>query len=427
LHHVSGPTISPPLPTMSVMGNAGSKAPPIPHTLGPVDLTDPARLTAFVPVRPQPKAECRHGHDAGLQFTLVELLEGGFWNGWPCGPFAIDLDHATFMKHGELGVQWAVRNCQGSNGKKNRCNVYADSIAGGKESYRKCFGVLKCTSAACHIITRPKVSALEKQLTTETCFCGARLLHFDCGSKSFLIEWGQKGADITTRRYRYINGEPHNHSRIPYVVHMTKQEEEDSHKHIGNNMEKTALEMYEGGNSLDGPTPRVPALAQAALNPDSWRYRVGTARKGAKSENGSWFINRFHGWIKNHADEVRIRINTVGQADVCVIAFHSNWMRDQLLPKQELVEQPLPLEGMLTDGAHKYWSDPNSILITTTTFCPGIDRWVPCMFSLADGATAEHYKYHFTAVIESIVEAAQEYARPITDDMFALVSSKFLN
>jgi hypothetical protein len=132
----------------------------------------------------------------------------------------------------------------------------------------------------------------------------------------------------------------------------------------------------------------------------------------------------FHySWIKQHEDEVQLRVVTVGREDACVIAFNSNWMRDQLLQKPELVEGPLPLEGMLTDGAHKYWSDPNAVLITTTTFCPGIDRWVPCMFSFADGVTTEHYQWHFTAVIKSIVEAAIEHNVVITDDLFALVRS----
>ncbi|THV01516.1 hypothetical protein K435DRAFT_853654 [Dendrothele bispora CBS 962.96] len=43
------------------------------------------------------------------------------------------------------------------------------------------------------------------------------------------------------------------------------------------------------------------------------------------------------------------------------------------------------------------------------------------MFSYANGVTAEHYRYHFQAVIESIAEAASEHGVLITDEMFAQV------
>ncbi|KAF5338688.1 hypothetical protein D9758_017577 [Tetrapyrgos nigripes] len=390
----------------------------------PVDLTDPARLTAFVPLDPQPEPQCRHGHDVNVQFTTVDNLEQGFWNGWPNGKFAIDLDHATYMKHGMLAVQWATRNCKGNNGKKNqKGSIHATTIAGGKESYKKCLGVLRCTNPQCQVITRPKIEKkiLEAQCLNEYCICGFSLEHFDCGAMSFLIEYAQVGDDITTRLYRYIHAGCHNHPRIPYTKHLTAQEAKDTRQHLGNNMHKKHLESYEGGETLDGPTPPAPQLAQKFANIETYRYETKKMTKGATAEVGWSFINQFHSWIQQHEDEVQIRINTVGREPECVISFHSKWMQDQLLPKAELVEGPLPLEGMLTDGAHKYWADPNAVLISTTTFNTVIDRWVPSMFSYANGVTTQHYHWHFTAVIEAIAEAAHEHNEKITDELFALV------
>ncbi|THU80591.1 hypothetical protein K435DRAFT_636133, partial [Dendrothele bispora CBS 962.96] len=77
--------------------------------------------------------------------------------------------------------------------------------------------------------------------------------------------------------------------------------------------------------------------------------------------------------------------------------------------------------GLLTDGAHKFWSAPNSILIITSAFSPITNMWVPGMFSFADGATTNHYKYHFVAVFQSLAQAALTKGIKITDEMFAIV------
>ncbi|KAF5366403.1 hypothetical protein D9758_009732 [Tetrapyrgos nigripes] len=250
-------------------------APPRPtnQAVYPVDLTDPARLTAFVPLEPQPAPECRHNNDLNVLFTRVDLLEGGFWNGFPNGRFAIDLDHSTFTAHKNLAVQWATRGTTGANGKNGQSfTVNGETISHGRESYKQCLGILQCKNEHCKIITRPKIQAkiLEKQINTAQCQCGASLTYFPCESRSYLIEYGQVGEDISTCKYRYINGEPHNHPRLPYVKHLTAKEAEDTREHVGNNLDKTPLEAYEGGKNLDGPTPPAPQLAQALNNIDTY-------------------------------------------------------------------------------------------------------------------------------------------------------------
>ncbi|KAF5342948.1 hypothetical protein D9758_014967 [Tetrapyrgos nigripes] len=86
----------------------------------PVDLTDPARLTTFVPLESPPAPQCRHKNDMSVPFTRIDLLEGGFWNGFPNGKFAIDLDYSTFSAHKNLAVQWATRGSSGANGKNGQ-------------------------------------------------------------------------------------------------------------------------------------------------------------------------------------------------------------------------------------------------------------------------------------------------------------------
>ncbi|KAF5339687.1 hypothetical protein D9758_014895 [Tetrapyrgos nigripes] len=62
-----------------------------------------------------------------------------------------------------------------------------------------------------------------------------------------------------------------------------------------------------------------------------------------------------------------------------------------------------------------------SVPFTRIDLLEGIDRWVPCMFSFANGVTTRHYHWHFTSVIKSIFEAALEYDMEIKDELFALV------
>ncbi|KAF5372086.1 hypothetical protein D9758_004961 [Tetrapyrgos nigripes] len=383
----------------------------------PVDLTDPARLTTFVPLESPPAPQCRHKNDMSVPFTRIDLLEGGFWNGFPNGKFAIDLDYSTFSAHKNLAVQWATWGSSGANGKNGQSfTVNGETISQGRESYKQCLGILRCRNENCDIITRPKTHAksLEKQTITQQCQCGASLEHFPCESRSYLIEYGQVGTDISTCKYRYINGQPHNHPRLPYVKYLTAQESKDTKEHLQINQDQTPLQSYAAGKDSEGKTKSAREIGQCLGNPDTFRYHRKNFKNSAKSEVGSSFINQFHSWIKQHRDEVIMRENTVGR----------EWMRDQLLPKAVLIEGPLPLEGMLTDGAHKYWSDLNSVLISTTTFCPGIDRWVPCMFSFANGVTTRHYHWHFTSVIKSIFEAALEYDMEIKDELFALDNTR---
>ncbi|THU89606.1 hypothetical protein K435DRAFT_865127 [Dendrothele bispora CBS 962.96] len=60
-------------------------------TWAPIDLTDPAKQTAFVPLNPQPSPECQHGRDVGVPFTQLGSFE---WDGWVNGVLAFDCTHA---------------------------------------------------------------------------------------------------------------------------------------------------------------------------------------------------------------------------------------------------------------------------------------------------------------------------------------------
>ncbi|TFK35257.1 hypothetical protein BDQ12DRAFT_668748 [Crucibulum laeve] len=89
--------------------------------------------------------------------------------------------------------------------------------------------------------------------------------------------------------------------------------------------------------------------------------------------------------------------------EVTVISLQTPFMRSQLIKDYILDE---PVNGLVSDAAHGWWRDE--------LLC-----WVPGVFSYSNGASAEHYKYHFLAVFYSMASEASDRQFEIFDRMFA--------
>ncbi|KAE9400087.1 hypothetical protein BT96DRAFT_993402 [Gymnopus androsaceus JB14] len=98
--------------------------------------------------------------------------------------------------------------------------------------------------------------------------------------------------------------------------------------------------------------------------------------------------------------------------------LQTEWMRSQFLDDRSFDR---PLNGLLSDAAHKYWESPDGKLIVTSIFNKLMLKWVPVLFIYSDGTTVDHYEYHFLILIKSIVREAQEKKIDITDEIFAMV------
>jgi hypothetical protein len=378
-----------------------------------MDLTDPAPLTRYTLLDPQPIVHCRQNR-GNVAMTKLRFLD---WDGWPNGPFGLICDHSQYE---------ATRSLTNSGGSNRKGSYQADSAYGGWESVRRCLGVFRChcngSQPQCQVVTRPQThKGISWQLENQKCSCGGSLYHVKCLSTSYIITWGRSGSDKSTQMYLYINGDAHNHSRHSQVIHMTPQEQADVKKLADEYYDKKPIQLLLGPKTANGRKPGAASLAQAANNPDAWRYHLRRIQGALNSENGHTFFAQFNAWKATHEQYIKIHACTFAFEKVTVIAFNTTWMQDQLLPKDEIKQYMAPVEGLLTDGAHKFWSAPNAILITTTVFSPRLGRWVPGMFSFADGATAEHYKYHFLAVFQSIVEACIAKDVKVEDSMFHMV------
>jgi hypothetical protein len=94
-------------------------------------------------------------------------------------------------------------------------------------------------------------------------------------------------------------------------------------------------------------------------------------------------------------------------------------MRNQMV-KERLLEGPI--NGLVSNAAHGWWKERTSLLVVSSTYCPDLLCWVPGVFSYTNGASAEHFKYHFLGVIQSIAREAELKKHPITDGLFSGVN-----
>lgn len=101
---------------------------------------------------------------------------------------------------------------------------------------------------------------------------------------------------------------------------------------------------------------------------------------------------------------------------VTVISMQTPLMRRQLI-KDYIPGQPV--NGMVSDAAHKFWRKPNDLLIITSSYALSLRRWIPAVLSYSDGASAAHYKLHFSALFKGMALQASQTGVQLEDHMFA--------
>ncbi len=344
-----------------------------------INLSDPAPLTVYIPLKTQPEQEARRGIDDGVVFTTLSNFPGG-WNGWPSGLSAMDVSFEDFKQTKRLQVNWAIH----SNGGDPEGSETASMIRNGKISNRRCLGVIHCENPDCKVVCRPGTSSgfRDKQLE-QPCHCGYELKYFDCPSRSYLIQW--------SGGYRYINGQPHNHSHLSYVLHMTRSEEAKFQALVETHPDLGPAALMLGPRRLKGYGKGATDISEAARYPDRVKYERRLIKLRTMAESSHRFLSQFLEWQRKHPGIVPTYQNT---GDVTVISIQTTWMRDMLVPDVQAQSSQLDdaLNGLLSDAAHGYW-----------------------------------YRYHFKGVLESISEVAEAKEISIYDEMFAGVRNKMIS
>ncbi|KIK58866.1 hypothetical protein GYMLUDRAFT_245649 [Collybiopsis luxurians FD-317 M1] len=285
---------------------------------------------------------------------------------------------------------------------------------------KKCLGVIACSNESCGAIFRPHVSPedLAKQQVSFCSHCTeqARLEYHPCESHSYLIRYGHIGNDISTLRYQYINGPPHSHSCIPDVACTTAAEDKRFKATYESCPKATPTQMMAGAPAPNGYGPGAAELGHKFRNQDYTGYLLWHlhARDGNGPTSAFGVFNKLGEWKALHPD---VFPQDFTSSDMVCISLQTEWMQQQVLTDMGDVEDPL--HGILSDAAHKYWEDPNGCLTVSSTFSPLLVQWVPVLFTYANGATTDHYQYHFLILIQRVAQTAIEQGLAINDDIFA--------
>ncbi|KAJ7203467.1 hypothetical protein C8J57DRAFT_1408023 [Mycena rebaudengoi] len=95
----------------------------------------------------------------------------GAWDGWPDGTFRLNLTHQQFVDTSELAVHWVSDSIRTRRGSPS-----ALTWERGKESRRRCVGVMECRTESCHLQLAPAARGIDRhrQLQKE-CICGETL------------------------------------------------------------------------------------------------------------------------------------------------------------------------------------------------------------------------------------------------------------
>ncbi|KIM72100.1 hypothetical protein PILCRDRAFT_16455 [Piloderma croceum F 1598] len=235
------------------------------------------------------------------------------------------------------------------------------------------------------------------------CQCGAKLQHEDCGIVSEL--WKYDGG------IHYIHCDYHHHACPTHILHLSPDQRARFDAIVTANPKVRPLGLLVGVPGLHGPEESVAEISDIFLNSDRICKEPQRVKKG-NSQGGDGFLAEFAKFASDHPGFVIY----LQMGEVTVIVMQSAFMASQLV-KNGILEGAA--NGLISDAAHRFWLNHNSILIVTSCHSPQLFCWVPVIFTYSNGSSAEHYKLHFLALLQSICHEAEKREVPITDDLFA--------
>ncbi|TFK37264.1 hypothetical protein BDQ12DRAFT_608068, partial [Crucibulum laeve] len=277
----------------------------------------------------------------------------------PDGDFSQIFDYAAVKATGNLQVHWASKNSGGDR----KGNILSPTWENGKQSTQNCMGIIICDEENCHVIIQPQTTpqGIANQLLQQ-CSCGAQLLHQPCSVRSIL--WTFMGGIY--------------YSNVP---------------------------------GLKTPGESIADISTVLLNADHVRKEKQKVKK-ADIQGGDSFVSAFAKFSAEHKGFViHSKLD-----EVTVISLQTPFMRSQLIKDYILDE---PVNGLVSDAAHGWWQERTSLLIISSCYSSELLCWVPGVFSCSNGASAEHYKYHFLAVFYSMANEASDRQIEIFDRIFA--------
>ena len=345
-----------------------------------------------------PAAVRYHNHKS----TTENVNATSEWDGWPNDVIQQDFTWKEYEFTNQLMSHWAAK----VGGGDRKGDISAGMWERGKRSTRDCLGIINCNNEDCHYAVRPFTTRqrIIQQLEKRCEICGASLIHQDCGIRATLWKW--------SGGVHYEQNGSHDHGRPPRILHLSKSEHQKFVQLVEQHPKTGPRGLTVGVPGFGGPGQSAADISPALLNID----RVAKERQKVKKEhdttNGNDFIASFANLTTEHADFVLLEI--IGS--VTVIALQSPFMASQLVREEKL---DLPINGFVNDAAHGWWKERNHLLMITSVYSPEVACWIPGLMSFTNGASTDHFKWHFLALFESIAEEAGWRQLTINDELFA--------
>lgn len=328
------------------------------------------------------------------------------WDGWPNGTIERDFTWKEFEDTGQLMSHWATK----VGGGDRRGDTSAGMWERGKRSTRDCLGIIQCENVDCDYAVRPFTTrpGIVKQLEKGCEICGESLIHHECEIRAILWKW--------SGGVHYEQNGSHDHNRPPRILHLTKSEHQKFARLVEQHPKTGPRGLVVGVPGLGGPGQSAATISSALLNVDRVAKERQKVKRDHGSTNGDDFIASFAKFTTEHPDFVLSE--TIGS--VTVIALQSPFMASQLVREEKL---DLPINGYVNDAAHGWWKERNHLLMITSVYSPELACWIPGIMSFTNGASAEHFKWHFLALFESIAEeVGWREMTTINDELFAGVN-----
>ncbi|KAJ3834886.1 hypothetical protein F5878DRAFT_588901 [Lentinula raphanica] len=326
------------------------------------------------------------------------------WDGWINGNVIADFSWDDIEKTHDLMVHWA-RKDRGTRGTSG--NEYAEEWSLGKKNTRCCLGVIVCENDECNTIIRPQTipGGVQRQLL-KRCRCNAKLRRVTCGVQMVIWTW-KDGKHIENSGF-------HTHPRVTHLLHPLPNERVRFEELVDNNPSATPAQLLVGQRTLSGVRKSAANISPIYTNRDRIAKDRQRIINSAKYSGGDRFISGFHEFHQEHPHFI---VHSIF-GEINMICMQSDFMRARLLNGISQRHDE-PVNGIVSDAAHGFWREQNSLLITSSVYDSELRCWMPVLFSYSDGASTEHYTRHFLVLMLSIGQSCTENKIPVKDEYFA--------
>jgi hypothetical protein len=185
----------------------------------------------------------------------------------------------------------------------------------------------------------------------------------------------------------YKNNGMHTHARPTHILHLLPREKIQFETIIKSHPKTGPLALIVGVPEVDGLGKSITDISDVLLNAHHVSKEKQKIKRGS-GLTGDSFIAAFAWFLREHPGFVV----HAQLGEVTVILLQSSFMVSQLV-KDGFIDGPV--NGTVNDAMHGWWKEKTSLLMITLTYSPNLLCWVPSLCSYTNGASAQHFKYHF--------------------------------